>query len=79
MRIIRLLALGPEGSDIETILNQTSGGYFSTYAEKEKLKQKILQYYKIYKEGTLIIDSKGVERFTRKSVSKTMADILQGL
>ncbi|WP_203295629.1 glycosyltransferase family protein [Luteirhabdus pelagi] len=74
-----ILALGPEGSDIETILKQTNGGYFSTYAEKEKLKHTILQYYKRYQEGTLKIDSKGVERFTRKAVSKTMADILQGL
>lgn len=71
-----ILALGPVGSDIETILNETNSGFFFNYSEKEALKAKIISLYETYLKGNLKVDSNSIEQFSRKSVTKKMASVI---
>jgi hypothetical protein len=74
-----ILAIGPEGSDIEGILNVTHSGHYITTNQKDILQERILSYYNEYKNGTLSIASKDIQVYTRKSLTKKLASILKAV
>lgn len=71
-----ILALGPEGSDIETILKDTHAGTFIHYSQPELLKSEILHCYSRFKAGGLHVKSTGVENYHRKELTKKMANLI---
>ncbi len=56
-----IIALGPEGSDIEDILNETDAGYFFSPSDKQAIKARILKYFTAFEHGDLQVNSKGIE------------------
>jgi glycosyltransferase involved in cell wall biosynthesis len=74
-----IVALGPEGSDIEGILKETNSGYFLRYNEKALLKQHILSAYTKYKNGTLEVQAVGLQQYSRKKLTHKLADLLDRL
>ena len=71
-----IIALGPKGSDVETILSETNSGNYLLYSEEEKLKTQILDFYKKYKEGKLISESKNISKYSRRELTKKMSELL---
>ena len=71
-----ILALGPEKWDVEKILYETGSGNFFNYREKEKLKLRILEYYKLFKKAELKSDSHNIEKFSRKNLTKKLAELI---
>ncbi len=71
-----IIALGPEGSDIEGIINETRSGRFFNYSEKEQLKEQLLQYFDDYLNDNLNVASAHVEKYSRRELTKKMADIV---
>ncbi len=74
-----ILALGPQGSDVEQILKQTNTGYYMGYDNKDQIKSHILSYFEAYKSGVLSVDAIGLERYSRKSLTKTLAELIMNI
>jgi glycosyltransferase involved in cell wall biosynthesis len=71
-----IIAIGPDTSDIETILNQTNSGTYFRYDESEVLRKRLWQHFEAYKTQQLNVDSKGLDAYGRKSLTKQLAHAL---
>ncbi len=71
-----IIALGPKGSDIKGIVEETKSGKFFCNGEGEMLKSEILRYYDGYKKGNLNVTSQGIEKYSRKELTRQMASII---
>lgn len=74
-----ILALGPEGSAIATIIEETQAGVYHTYQESHAMYAYLEQQYKSFKKNDLKVNSHGIEAYSRESVSKHMASLLRNL
>ena len=74
-----IIAIGPKGSDIEGIINKTASGVYVSADQKDVLKKQILLYYNAYKKEALFINSKNIELFTRKTLTKKLAELIKSL
>lgn len=72
-----ILALGPENSDFETIIKSTNTGVFHLYDEYDELKLTILEFYKKYKTQTLQVNAIGLQQYSRKNLTKQLAELIQ--
>ena len=74
-----IIAIGPKGSDIEGIINTTASGVYVSAHQKDVLKKQILLYYSAYKKEALFINSKNIELFTRKALTKKLAGVIKSV
>lgn len=72
-----IIALGPNKSDIEAIVDETKSGRFFDYSEDKELKNEILRLYEQYKTGDLQVASEGVDRFSRRQLTKQMSALIK--
>lgn len=71
-----IIALGPKESDIEVIISETKSGIFFSYWNDDELKVEILKLYEQFKSGNLAIASEGIEKYSRREVTKRMASLI---
>ena len=71
-----ILAIGPEASDIEGILNQTKSGTYFRYDAATALRNQLEQHFEAYKLKNLHVDSIGLEHYSRKSLTQQLAQNL---
>ena len=71
-----IIALGPEGSDVQQILKETNTGNYFLYEEHDTLKAQILQHYKSYKENNLRTHGIGLQKYSRRELTKKLAQLL---
>ena len=71
-----ILAIGPDGSDVEGLIYQTQTGFYYLYNEKEALKQRILNCFELFLKGELNVTSNAISGFSRKALTKELADII---
>ncbi len=71
-----ILALGPKDSDVIEIISETNSGYFFTYDDEAQLREQILSYYEDYKSGNLTIDSQHISKYSRRELTKEMAEVI---
>jgi hypothetical protein len=71
-----IIAMGPKESDIEEIISETKSGKFFSYWSDVELKVEILQLYEQFKSGNLKIVSEGIEKYSRKELTKRMASLI---
>lgn len=74
-----ILALGPVGGAIASILEETNAGDYYTYQEFNAIYNYLAQQYKSYKTEGVRIQSHGVGAYSREAVSRKMAAILLDL
>jgi glycosyltransferase involved in cell wall biosynthesis len=74
-----ILALGPKDSDIEGIINETKSGKFYNYRETDALKSHLLELYSDFKIGSLAVSSEGIEKYSRRELTKRMSEIIKSL
>lgn len=72
-----IIALGPKGSDIQEILQQTHSGQFFTYQDEDALKELLLTHYKAFKDGTLSIQTNAIENYSRRELTRKMAALIR--
>ncbi|MBL4662638.1 MAG: glycosyltransferase family 4 protein [Flavobacteriaceae bacterium] len=72
-----ILSLGPEGSDIKAIIEETNTGQFFTYTEERLLKNQLWQYFQDYSEMKLEVGSGDIEEYSRRELTKVMAELLK--
>lgn len=74
-----ILAIGPERADFATIIQSTNTGVFATYADKQRIKDALSQYFKQYRQGDLKANAIGLQQYSRKNLTSKLAEILKGL
>lgn len=71
-----IIAIGPNGSDFSEIITNTNTGVFFDYSEKERLKSVILQFYNQFLDGKLKSNGVGLQKYSRKSLTKELVELL---
>ncbi|PNQ72935.1 glycosyl transferase family 1 [Hanstruepera neustonica] len=71
-----IVALGPKGSDVEGILRETNTGQYFYYDAHQALKDVIYKHYLSYKEGKLQSYGIGLQKYSRETLTKTLAELL---
>jgi hypothetical protein len=74
-----ILALGPKGSDIDGIISDTNSGEFFNYEQKDALKKHLLELYLDFRKGSLTISSEGIEKYSRRELTKRMSEVIKKL
>ena len=72
-----IIAIGPQDSDFAEIITNTNTGVFLKYSEKMKLKSVILDFYNQFLEGKLQSNGVGLQKYSRKSLTKELAQLIQ--
>jgi glycosyltransferase involved in cell wall biosynthesis len=72
-----IIAIGPNGSDFAEIITETNTGVFFDYSEKVKLKSVILGFYNQFLEGKLQANGVGLQRYSRKNLTKELSKLIQ--
>jgi hypothetical protein len=71
-----IIAIGPQKSDIEEIILKTNTGVYFNYQEKEKIKNKILEYYINFKNDNLQSHGIGLQYYSRENLTKQLVEVL---
>lgn len=71
-----IIAIGPNGSDFAEIITETNTGIFFNYSEKMKLKSVILDFYKQFLEGKLHSNGVGLQKYSRKNLTKELVEVI---
>jgi len=72
-----IIAIGPKDSDFAEIITTTNTGVFFDYSEKTKLKSVILDYYNQFLEGKLQSYGVGLQKYSRRNLTKELANLIQ--
>jgi len=72
-----ILAVGPKDSDVEVILKTTNTGHYFYYDQKQAIKSQILSYFEAYKTNSLSVNAIGLQQYSRKMLTKSLAELLK--
>ena len=72
-----IIAIGPDESDIENIINQTDSGNYLRYNEDESLCAIILEHFKNFKKDDLNVNSKAFEKYSRKNLTFKLSKLIK--
>jgi hypothetical protein len=71
-----ILAIGPEASDIESLIKETNTGSYFNYYEHDAIKKAILNFYKAYQEGNLQSYAIGLQKYSRKALTESLSKLI---
>ena len=71
--------MGPTDGDAAEILTQTQAGTMVDFDDVEKAKEVIADFYNKYKNNQLHIQSGSIEKFSRKSLTGELAELIKTL
>ena len=71
-----IIAIGPKGADVETIIKQTNTGNYFTYNDYESLKNLFLNHLKAFKDGNLHTQPIGLQKYHRKQLTKQLSELI---
>ncbi|TPV32433.1 glycosyltransferase family 4 protein [Paucihalobacter ruber] len=71
-----ILAIGPEDSDVENLINTTNTGLYAVAGDTDGMKCLILSYFRQFQNGELKSHPIGLAQFSRKTLTKKLADLL---
>lgn len=72
-----ILAIGPNGWEAGNIVLETSSGRVCRQSDKTALKNVLLDWFGKYEKGALHFNSKGIEMYHRKELTKALANFIQ--
>lgn len=71
-----VLCIGPYDGDAAKILLECEAGVVNNYTDVQSLKEHLLKFYQQYKNGTLRVESKGYEKYSRRNLTGQLATVL---
>lgn len=71
-----IVAIGPDGTDVESLMHKSNTGHYYLYNEKEALKQRILSHFNLYLNDELNIVSEDISKYSRENLTKQLADTI---
>jgi glycosyltransferase involved in cell wall biosynthesis len=74
-----ILGIGPSDGDAAAVLTDTGAGVMVDFEDEFSTKSAILNYYSQYKSISLSVESKSVERFSRRNLTQDLVNLLNEL
>jgi len=74
-----ILAIGPVDGEVAGILNETRTGQIVGFNDRDELEKHILDYYKNFRNKTLVTDSGNIGLYSRKNLTGNMAELFNEL
>ena len=71
-----IIALGPTGSDVESIILSTNTGNYFSYNDYDALKALILKHFADYQKGSLKTRPIGLQKYHRKQLTKQLSELI---
>jgi glycosyltransferase involved in cell wall biosynthesis len=71
-----IIGIGPEKGDVASILNTANAGKMVGFENAEKLHEILLEYYTLYKQGKLTIQSSNIAPYSRFELTRKLSEIL---
>ncbi|WP_292010336.1 glycosyl transferase family 1 [Chryseobacterium sp.] len=75
----QIISFGPDNADVATILNETQSGRHFNYQDSDRMKSFIMEKFDLWKKGLLQNNTQNIEKFSRKNLTKKLAEILDQL
>jgi len=72
----QIISFGPNDADVSKILKETRSGMHFSYNDSESIKSFILEKFELWKNGNLSESTQNIEQFSRKNLTKKLAEIL---
>lgn len=72
----QIISFGPNDADVSKILTETNAGKHFSYDDSETIKNFILEKFELWKNGNLLENTQNIEQFSRKNLTKKLAEIL---
>ncbi len=72
----QIISFGPKDADVETILNKTNAGKHFDYANNAEIQKFILSLYEDWKSGKSTDNQANINEFSRKELTKKLAELL---
>lgn len=72
----QILSFGPNDADVSKILGNTKAGQHFDYSNSEEISEFILGKYQLWKNGNLMGNTRNIDGFSRKNLTKELAEIL---
>lgn len=72
----QIISFGPDEADVSRILAETGAGKHFSYEDSKAVKDFILEKYELWKKGDLLENIQNIEQFSRKNLTKKLAEIL---
>ncbi|WP_299895927.1 glycosyltransferase family 4 protein [uncultured Aquimarina sp.] len=74
-----IIAVGPRDADISKLIEETDSGKYFDYDAYDEMKRLLLEYFSKFKEGKLNSQAIGIEKYSRRSLTKEMSMLLKKL
>lgn len=71
-----IIAIGPADGDVSKILNQTNAGKYFGHSDREGMKVYVQEVFDEFKSCRSEPESKSIEQFSRKEITKKLAAVL---
>lgn len=72
-----IIAIGPEGGDLDRILTETDAGTVIGFHNKAQLKKQIKTYFNKYKEENLKRTSQNIDKYHRRELTMKLVSIIE--
>lgn len=74
-----ILAIAPPDGDLAAILNESGAGRVSDFDDKKGFKSNLRDLFEQFQQGKLKLNSKGIEKYSRKNLTKQLVDEMNKL
>ncbi|WP_294296767.1 glycosyl transferase family 1 [uncultured Chryseobacterium sp.] len=74
----QIISFGPDEADVAKILEETQAGKHFSYQDTETITDFILEKFELWKKNQLIENTQNIEQFSRRNLTKKLAEILNG-
>ncbi|MBO3098061.1 glycosyltransferase family 4 protein [Gelidibacter pelagius] len=74
-----IISVGPKDSDVERIIKSTNTGRYFYYDDEAQLKEHLLSRFSDFKNSALASFPIGLQQYSRKALTKKLADLIQAL
>ena len=71
-----IIAIGPENSDIKSILEETEAGSYHTYQDEKTIKNAILTHFDLFQKGQERLTTGDISKYHRKALTKQLSDLI---
>jgi glycosyltransferase involved in cell wall biosynthesis len=68
-----VLAVGPEDWEAGDIIREARAGTVFNYGSGDEIKKTVFRWFEKYREGSLQVASRGIQKFSRKELTRSLA------
>tara|TARA_R110002051_G_scaffold113563_1_gene186104 strand:- start:333 stop:1613 length:1281 start_codon:yes stop_codon:yes gene_type:complete len=71
-----ILGVGPQGWEVAQLILETNTGNAFTYVEGNEIKKQVLEWFRAYQKGDLIVKGRHIEQYSRRELTGKLAQLI---